>query len=99
MTELQKISLKVLEEKTIKVSNGNSKLGDNCLVISRPVGDTCPSSCDFLHNGCYAEQTEKMYKNSRLAAMVNLNMRKEDIFDMLLDAKSKNKSIVWFNRN
>ena len=43
----------------MKVANGNDKLGKGCLVVSRPVGDTCPSSCDFLGNGCYAEQTEK----------------------------------------
>jgi uncharacterized beta-barrel protein YwiB (DUF1934 family) len=28
----------------MKFSNGNEKLGDNCIVVSRPVGDTCPSS-------------------------------------------------------
>ena len=47
----------------MKVANGNDKLGKGCLVVSRPVGDTCPSTCEFLGNGCYAEQTEKMYPN------------------------------------
>jgi len=40
--------------------NGNKKIG-NAFITNRAVGDTCPKSCSFLHDGCYAEQTEKMY--------------------------------------
>jgi hypothetical protein len=56
----------------MKVANGNDKLGKGCLVVSRPVGDTCPSSCAFLGNGCYAENTEKIYPGVRPAGMQNL---------------------------
>ena len=46
----------------MKTANGNDKLGkENCIVVSRPVGDTCPSDCDFLGNGCYAEDLENIY--------------------------------------
>jgi hypothetical protein len=44
----------------MKTADGNDKLGKGCIVVSRPVGDTCPSDCDYLNNGCYAEHTEKM---------------------------------------
>ena len=76
----------------MKVANGNDKLGKGCLVVSRPVGDTCPPSCAFLGAGCYAEQTEKMYPNVRPAGMMNL------IRAMILEAISKNKSIRWHER-
>ena len=82
----------------MKVANGNDKLGKGCLVVSRPVGDTCPSSCAFLGAGCYAEQTEKMYPNVRPAGMVNIITEKHRIRAMILDAISKEKSIRWHER-
>ena len=82
----------------MKVADGNDKLGKGCLVVSRPVGKTCPSDCDFLDNGCYAEQTEKMYPNVRPAGMQNLITEKHRIRSMILDAVSKNKSIRWHER-
>ena len=82
----------------MKVANGNDKLGKGCLVVSRPVGDTCPSSCAFLGNGCYAEQTEKMYPNVRPAGMVNLITERGRIRSMILDAKRQGKSIRWHER-
>ena len=56
-----------------KTAKGNAKLGKNCLVSSRPVGDTCPDSCHYLDNGCYAQATEKRFPNARLAGFVNVN--------------------------
>lgn len=77
----------------MKFANGNSKLGENCLVVSRPVGDTCPSSCEFLGNGCYAEKTEKMYPNVRKSYLQNVITNKNKIRAMLLLAKAQNKSV------
>ena len=36
----------------MKTAEGNDKLGKNCIVVSRPVGKTCPPSCVFLGGGC-----------------------------------------------
>ena len=35
-------------ERKMKVADGNAKLGSGCVVVSRPVGDTCPITCAFL---------------------------------------------------
>jgi len=82
----------------MKVANGNDKLGKGCLVVSRPVGDTCPSDCDYLNNGCYAEQTEKMYPGVRPAGMQNIITEKNRIRSMILDAIRQGKSIRWHER-
>jgi hypothetical protein len=74
-------------------AEGNSKLGSNCFVVSRPVGDTCPSSCHFLGNGCYAEHTEKRFPVARTAAAKNLITDKNKIRSLILLAISQNKSI------
>ena len=77
----------------MKTADGNDKLGKGCIVVSRPVGDTCPSDCDYLGNGCYAEQTEKIYPGVRPAGMQNLVTEKNKIRAMILDAIRRNKSI------
>jgi hypothetical protein len=82
----------------MKTADGNDKLGKGCIVVSRPVGDTCPSDCDYLDNGCYAEQTEKQYKNARTAGFANIVTEKHKIRSMILDAKKRNKSIRWHER-
>jgi len=82
----------------MKVANGNDKLGKGCLVVSRPVGDTCPDNCAFLHNGCYAEQTEKIYPGVRPAGMQNVITEKHRIRSMILDAIRQGKSIRWHER-
>ena len=74
-------------------AEGNAKLGSNCFVVSRPVGDTCPSSCHFLGNGCYAEFTEKRFPNARKAASNNLITEKNKIRALILLAIEKGKSI------
>ena len=68
----------------MKFANGNDKLGKGCIVVSRPVGDTCPPTCDFLGNGCYAEQLEKIYPGVRPAGMQNLITDKNRIRAMLI---------------
>ena len=82
----------------MKTADGNDKLGKGCIVVSRPVGDTCPSDCDYLNNGCYAEQTEKQYKNARTAGFANVITEKHKIRAMILDAKKREKSIRWHER-
>jgi len=81
---------------------GNDKLG-KCFVVSRPVGDTCPiegsdNPCAFFNNGCYAEQTEKMYPNVRPAGMQNLITEKNRIRAMILDAIKAGLPIRWHER-
>jgi hypothetical protein len=82
----------------MKTADGNDKLGKGCIVVSRPVGDTCPSTCDFLNNGCYAEATENQYKNARTAGFANVITEKHKIRAMILDAIKRNKSIRWHER-
>lgn len=82
----------------MKIANGNDKLGDNCSVVSRPVGDTCPPTCAFLNNGCYAEATERQYNNARVAGFANLITEGNKIRSMILESKNKGKSIRWHER-
>ena len=79
-------------------TKGNDKLGDNCFVVSRPVGDSCPPSCEFLGNGCYAEATERIYKNARNAGLANMITEAGKIRSMILEASKKGKSIRWHER-
>jgi hypothetical protein len=83
----------------LKVSHtGNKKLGKNTFVFSRAVGLTCPSSCDFLHKGCYAEQTEKQYSNARSAGLDNTITEKNSIRAMIVEAMRQDKSIRFMER-
>ena len=82
----------------MKTAEGNDKLGKNCIVVSRPVGKTCPPPCVFLGNGCYAEATENQYKNARTAAFNNVITEKGRIRSMILDAIKRDKSIRWHER-
>ena len=82
----------------MKTADGNDKLGKGCIVVSRPVGDTCPPDCDYLGNGCYAEATENQYKNARVAGFANVITEKNKIRAMILDAKRREKSIRGHER-
>jgi hypothetical protein len=82
----------------MKYAVGNDKLGKNCLIVSRPVGLTCPSDCFFLHNGCYAEFTEKRFPNARKAAEQNIVVSYKDIIGVIEKAIEKNKSIRFNER-
>ena len=86
----------------MKTAEGNDKLGKNCVVVSRPVGidgdGTCPASCVFFGNGCYAEATERQYKNVRPASMQNVITEVGRIRAMIIDAIKRNKSIRWHER-
>ena len=82
----------------MKTADGNDKLGKGCIVVSRPVGDTCPPDCDYLGNGCYAEATENQYKNARTAGFANVITEKNKIRAMILEAKRREKSIRWHER-
>jgi hypothetical protein len=82
----------------MQFSKGNEKLGDGCLVVSRAVGDTCPPSCDFLGDGCYAEATENLFKNSRAVGLRNIITDKNLIRVMILEAIKKNVAIRYHER-
>lgn len=82
----------------MKVSKGNDKLGKGCLVVSRPVGDSCPATCVYLDDGCYAEQLEKLYPAVRPAGMQNLITEKNKIRAMILNAIKSSLSIRWHER-
>lgn len=77
---------------------GNEKLGEGAVVVSRAVGDSCPPSCAFLGDGCYAENTEKIYKNSRAAGLVNMLTDVNLIRSMIVYAIKKVKDIRWHER-
>ena len=82
----------------MKVADGNDKLGKGCIVVSRPVGDTCPSTCVYLDKDCYALQTERQYKNAREAGFANVITEIGKIRSMLIDAINRGKSIRWHER-
>jgi hypothetical protein len=74
----------------MKVAIGNNKkLGKKAATVSRPVGKTCPSSCQFLHNGCYAEKTERIYPNTKTFAQQNLVTERNKIRAILINALQK----------
>lgn len=74
-------------------SKGNSKVGSKCVVTSRAVGDSCPSSCEFLDNGCYAQHTERQYPRVRPAWVENLIQPWNQIRSMLLFALKNEKDV------
>lgn len=82
----------------MKVSKGNDKLGKGCLVVSRPVGDSCPPTCVYLDDECYAGHLEKQYPAVRPAGMQNLITEKNKIRAMILDAIKRSLSIRWHER-
>lgn len=82
----------------MKFADGNEKLGSNCIVVSRPVGDTCPTTCQFLGNGCYAEKTEHRFPNAREAGFANLITDKNKIRALILLAIKRGKSIRLHER-
>ena len=82
----------------MQASKGNDKLGNGCLVVSRAVGDTCPPTCDFLGNGCYAEGTERVFKSSRAVGLRNMITEAGKIRSMILMAIKDSRSLRWHER-
>ena len=82
----------------MQASKGNDKLGNGCLVVSRAVGDTCPPTCDFLGNGCYAEGTERIFKQSRAVGLRNMITEAGKIRSMILMAIKDSRSLRWHER-
>lgn len=83
----------------VKTANGNNKLGkEECIVVSRPVGTTCPSECEYLNDGCYAEKTEVRFPSARRAAETNLITEKHKIRAMLMSCEADDKSLRWHER-
>lgn len=85
---------------TISVSHeGNTKLGPKISVFSRAVGDTCPTSCELLGNGCYAQRTERIYTTARRAGLRNVRIQDwQKLRSFILDAAAKNNAIRWHER-
>ena len=82
----------------MQASKGNEKLGTGCWVTSRAVGDTCPDTCEFLHNGCYAEATENIFKASRAVGLRNMITESGKIRAMIMQAIKDGRSIRWHER-
>lgn len=83
----------------VKTANGNNKLGkEKCIVVSRPVGTTCPPECEYLNDGCYAEKTEIRFPSARRAAETNLITEKHKIRAMLISCEAEDKSLRWHER-
>lgn len=83
-----------MNEKLSVTHNGNEKLGNKISVFSRPVGDTCPDSCEFLDNGCYAERIEYRFPNTRKAYLKNLKIADwQKLRAFLLEAKKKGNAV------
>ena len=82
----------------MQASKGNEKLGTGCWVVSRAVGDTCPDTCEFLGNGCYAEGTERIFKQSRAVGLRNMITEAGKIRSMILTAIKEGRSIRWHER-
>lgn len=74
-------------------SNGNSKIGKRAVVTSRAIGDSCPDTCHFLDNGCYAQHSEKQYPGVREAWLDNLIQPWNKIRSMLLFAIKNGKAV------
>lgn len=79
-------------------AKGNQKLGEKTIAISRPVDDTCPDSCPFLHNGCYAEKTEKQHKLVRPASFRNLTVSVDEFEESLIFCLRNNKAYRLMER-
>ena len=81
----------------MKTAKGNDKLGkENCIVVSRPVGDTCPPSCEFLGSRCYAEQLKKYIRRSPCWYAESNHGKKQDPFHAS-QCREKGKVYVGMN--
>ena len=72
----------------LNVSQSNTKVG-HALIISRPVGDSCPSSCPLLDSGkCYAKRTESRFRVTRRSAMANMDVSADQLYGVLCVAEA-----------
>ena len=85
-----------------KYSIGNSKLGKNCMVVSRQVGPTCliagDNPCPYFGDGCYAEKTENRFPDARKVGIGNRDIEEVQVRSMLVEAHRKDNSVRWFER-
>jgi len=77
----------------MKTAKGNDKLGKSVTVMSRPVGNSCPTECFFLGNGCYAEKTERRFGNARVAGFTNMELEWGSIGTAIKIAYDSGRSI------
>ena len=84
----------------MRYSFGNNKLGkENVIVTSRPVGDTCPDTCEYLQSDeCYAHKTEVRFTSARRASFVNLVTERNKIRAMLITADAEGKDVRFHER-
>ena len=82
----------------MKFSIGNSKLGKNCMVVSREVGPTCPPDCVYLGHECYADRTQKRFPDAHAVGIGNRDIEEVQVRSMLVEAHRKGNTVRWFER-
>lgn len=77
----------------------NMKLGERVMSTYRTVGVTCPSSCPFLNNGCYAQKyhTELSAKHAPTDAEVFDATMTEKVMRFVNSKRMKAPSLVRFH--
>lgn len=82
---------------TIGNHDGNGKLGKKISTFSRSYDLSCPSTCEHLENGCYADRIERRFSSAKKAYSGNLQIKDwQKIRAFLLEAKRKN-NVVRFH--
>lgn len=78
----------------LKVSyTGNKKLG-KVATLSRLAGTSCPDSCTFLNNGCYAQKIQRIYPSAKKAWTQNLVVHEwQQYRAFFISAKKKNMPV------
>lgn len=81
---------------TIGIHNGNAKLGKSISTFSRSYDSSCPSTCEHLANGCYAERIERLFPSAKKSYAANTKIKDwQKIRSFLLEAKRKGNAVRW----
>jgi hypothetical protein len=79
---------------------GNSKIGEDAIAHSRPVGaendGTCPSTCKLLDGECYAQAQQTRWPNTLAAAKQNLITEANQMHSMFVRALKSNQDVRLF---
>ena len=68
------------------LSLGNKKISRTVGIFNLPPGDTCPGKTAFCAEICYANKSNKQYKNARERRKVNLELTRQPDFAALMTA-------------
>lgn len=80
--------------KLIGIHNGNAKLGKHISTFSRSYDITCPNSCEYLDNNCYAQRIEYRFPSAKKSYINNLKIKDwQKIRAFLLEAKKRNNAV------